>query len=101
MKVEELKHYDQDIISISEDFLPAFKKYYIAMMESMSQKGLEKAEIAEDKKDVFQLNVTYCAWAEVAKAIGNPYYCYYSTCFGNTELTINVQYRTKYPGDMC
>ena len=65
------------------DFLPAFKKYYIAMMESMSQKGLEEAEVVEDKEDVFQLNVTYCAWAEVAKAIGNPYYCYYSTCYGD------------------
>lgn len=65
------------------DFLPAFKKYYIAMMESMSQKGLEEAEVAEDKEDVFQLNVTYCAWAEVAKVMGNPYYCYYSTCFGD------------------
>lgn len=65
------------------DFLPAFKKYYIAMMESMSQKGLEEAKVIEDEKDTFQLNVTYCAWAEVAKSIGNPYYCYYSTCFGD------------------
>ncbi|MBN2004586.1 MAG: L-2-amino-thiazoline-4-carboxylic acid hydrolase, partial [Anaerolineae bacterium] len=65
------------------DFLPAFKKYYGAMMEAMAQKGLEEAEVVEDKPDVFQLNVTYCAWAEVAKGLGDPYYCYYSTCYGD------------------
>jgi hypothetical protein len=65
------------------DFLPAFKKYYVAMMTTMEEKGLEEAEVAENTEDVFQLNVTYCAWAEVARALGNPHYCYYSTCYGD------------------
>jgi hypothetical protein len=65
------------------DFLPPFKTYYVAMMEAMAQKGLEEAKVVEDGDDVFQLNVTYCAWAEVARALGNPYYCYFSTCYGD------------------
>jgi hypothetical protein len=65
------------------DFLPAFKKYYVAMMTAMAQKGLEQAQVTEDTEDVFQLNVDYCAWAEVARALGDPRYCYYSTCYGD------------------
>ena len=65
------------------DFLPAFKTYYVAMMEAMAHKGLEEARVVIDEEDAFQLNVTYCAWAEVARALGNPYYCYYSTCYGD------------------
>jgi hypothetical protein len=65
------------------DFLPAFKNYYVAMMEAMARKGLEQAEVVIDKADEFQLNVTYCAWAEVARVMGDPAYCYYSTCYGD------------------
>jgi hypothetical protein len=65
------------------DFLPPFKQYYGALMDAMAEKGLEQAEVVEDTEDVFQLNVTYCAWAEVAKEMGNPAYCYYSTCYGD------------------
>jgi hypothetical protein len=53
------------------------------MIQAMAQKGLEEAPVVQDEEDVFQLNVTYCAWAEVARALGNPYYCYYSTCYGD------------------
>ncbi len=53
------------------------------MMNAMEQKGLEEAEVVEDTDDVFQLNVTFCAWAEVARVLGDPYYCYYSTCYGD------------------
>jgi len=65
------------------DFLPPFKQYYIALMEAMARKGLEEAQVVQDTKDVFQLNVTYCAWAELAKALGDPAYCYYSICYGD------------------
>jgi hypothetical protein len=65
------------------DFLPPFKQYYVALMEAMARKGLEEARVVQDTEDVFELDVTYCAWAEVAKALGNPGYCYYSTCYGD------------------
>jgi hypothetical protein len=65
------------------EFLPPFKQYYVALVQAMTDKGLEEAEVFEDTQDVFQLNVTYCAWAEVAKEMGNPAYCYYSTCYGD------------------
>jgi hypothetical protein len=65
------------------DFLPGFKTYYVAMMEAMANRGLEQAEVVIGEEDEFQLNVTYCAWAEVARALGDPYYCYYSTCYGD------------------
>ncbi|RPJ38738.1 MAG: hypothetical protein EHM21_16435 [Chloroflexi bacterium] len=65
------------------DFLTAFKQYYVALMQAMEKRGLEAAEVVEDTPDTFQINVTYCAWAEVAKTLGNAYYCYYSTCYGD------------------
>lgn len=65
------------------DFLPPFKKYYAAMMDAMARRGLEEAQVVQDTEDVFQMNVTYCAWAEAAKVFGNPHYCYYSTCYGD------------------
>jgi hypothetical protein len=65
------------------DFLAAFKPYYIAMMDAMARRGLEFFEVPVDEPDRFQLNVTYCAWAEVAKRLGNPQYCYFSTCYGD------------------
>lgn len=65
------------------DFLPPFKKYYIAMAEAMKEKGLEESLVVTNTPDEFQLNVVYCAWAEVARILGNPAYCYYSTCYGD------------------
>jgi L-2-amino-thiazoline-4-carboxylic acid hydrolase len=65
------------------DFLPPFKQYYSAMMDAMAEKGLEVAEVVVDEADAFQLNVTWCAWAEAAKLMGNGAYCYYSTCYGD------------------
>jgi len=65
------------------DFLPPFKQYYVAMMDAMAEKGLEVAEVVIDEADDFQLNVTWCAWAEAAKLMGNGEVCYFSTCYGD------------------
>jgi hypothetical protein len=65
------------------DFLPPFKKYYAALLEAMDREGLQAGQIVEDTSDLLQVNITYCAWAEVAKVMGNPLYCYYSTCYGD------------------
>lgn len=65
------------------DFLPPFKKYYSALLDAMDREGLQTGLIVEDTPDLLQVNLTYCAWAEVAKVMGNPLYCYYSTCYGD------------------
>jgi hypothetical protein len=65
------------------DFLPPFKKYYAALLEAMDREGLQAGTVVEDNPDILQVNITYCAWAEVAKVMGNPLYCYYSTCYGD------------------
>ncbi|MCE1251918.1 MAG: L-2-amino-thiazoline-4-carboxylic acid hydrolase [Anaerolineae bacterium] len=65
------------------DFLPAFKQYYRALMTAMQNRGLEFSEVVVDSPDAFQINVTYCAWAEVSKSLGNAAHCYYSTCYGD------------------
>jgi hypothetical protein len=65
------------------DFLPAFKQYYTAYLDAMARSGLQAGQVVEDTPDVLQINITYCAWAKIAKTIGNPLYCYYSTCYGD------------------
>jgi hypothetical protein len=65
------------------NFLPPFKKYYSALLEAMDREGLQTGTIVEDNPDLLQVNITYCAWAEVAKVMGDPLYCYYSTCYGD------------------
>jgi hypothetical protein len=65
------------------DFLPPFKKFYAALLEAMDREGLQSGKIVEDNEDLLQIHITYCAWAEVAKVMGNPLYCYYSTCYGD------------------
>lgn len=63
------------------DFLPAFKQYYTAYLDAMARSGLQAGQVVEDTSEVLQINITYCAWAAIAKTIGNPLYCYYSTCY--------------------
>lgn len=65
------------------DILPPFRKYYIAFLDAMQREGLQAGTVIEDSPDRLHVNITYCAWAEVAKVIGNPRYCYYFTCYGD------------------
>jgi hypothetical protein len=65
------------------DFLPAFRQYYTAYLEAMARSGLQAGRVVEDTPDILQINISYCAWAEIAKAMGNPLYCYYSTCYAD------------------
>lgn len=60
-----------------------FKVYYTAMMTAMNKKGLESFRITVDEPDTMKLEVTYCAWAEIAKMMGDGEYCHYSTCYGD------------------
>lgn len=65
------------------DFLDPFKRYYVALMDRMAGSGIEDFEVARYDKDVFQLNVTYCAFYEAAKKLGDPYLCYITSCHGD------------------
>ncbi|MDP2844175.1 MAG: L-2-amino-thiazoline-4-carboxylic acid hydrolase [Acetobacterium sp.] len=65
------------------DFFKPFKQYYIAMMDASVNAGLFEYKVIEDNENSFQINVTYCAFAEASKILGSPETCYYSTCYGD------------------
>lgn len=65
------------------DFFKPFKQYYTAMMDASVKAGLFEYELIEDTENSFQMNVTYCAFAETSKILGSPKTCYYSTCYGD------------------
>ncbi len=82
--LEEVFARPEDFVACGNgEFLPPFKQYYVALCEAMAKKGLERGEVVEETADTLQINITYCAWCEVAKALGNPYLCYYSSCYGD------------------
>jgi hypothetical protein len=89
------------------DFFVAFKKYTWVAMEQNQRAGLHVVEMVEDSPCVLAFNVKYCVWHEVAKAFGNPYLCYPSTCYGD-EVTIprvlgmaGPQYQFKRSGTLA
>jgi hypothetical protein len=69
------------------DFFRAFKEYTKASMVANVRAGLHETEFAEDSSTALAFNVKYCVWHEVARAFGDPYLCYPTTCYGD-ELTI-------------
>ncbi|WP_105616422.1 L-2-amino-thiazoline-4-carboxylic acid hydrolase [Vallitalea okinawensis] len=87
------------------DFLVAFKEYYVALQDAMKKVGLEEYEIGIDTKDCFQMNITYCVYHEVAKALGNSMNCYYSTCYGDEvffpKLCEQVNFEFKREGTLA
>jgi hypothetical protein len=87
------------------DFFEAFKEYGKESMAANVRAGLHEIEIVEDSPTALAFNVTYCVWHEVAKAFGDAYLCYPSTCYGD-EVTIprvlgRVGYRFKRNGTMA
>jgi hypothetical protein len=65
------------------DYFHAFGEYSKASYAANVRAGLHELEIVKDTPNVLAFNVTYCAWYEVAKAFGDPYLCYPSTCYGD------------------
>jgi hypothetical protein len=65
------------------DYFAAFKKYSKSTYAANIRAGLHEMTIIEDSPAAFAFKVTYCAWHEVAKAFGDPYLCYPSTCYGD------------------
>jgi hypothetical protein len=87
------------------EFFEAFKEYGKESMAANVRAGLHEIEIVEDSPGVLAFNVTYCVWHEVAKAFGDAYLCYPSTCYGD-EVTIprvlgQVGYRFGRDGTMA
>ncbi|WDV44842.1 L-2-amino-thiazoline-4-carboxylic acid hydrolase [Clostridiaceae bacterium M8S5] len=96
----------EDFVACGEgDFLVSFKEYYIALQDAMKEVGLEEYEVGIDTKDCFQMNVTYCVYHEVAKALGNSINCYYSTCYGDEvffpKLCEQVNFEFKREGTLA
>ncbi len=89
------------------DFFKAFRQYTrVAMMEN-ERAGLHVVEMVEDSPTALAFNVKYCVWHEVARAFGDPYLCYPSTCYGD-EVTIpkvlgkaGPQYRFRRKGTLA
>jgi len=65
------------------DYFDAFREYSKASYVANIRDGLHEMDIVEDTPDVLAFNITYCAWHEVAKELGDPYLCYPSTCYGD------------------
>jgi len=65
------------------DYFHAFREYSKASYAANVRAGLHELELIEDTPKVLAFNITYCAWHEVAKALGDPYLCYPSTCYGD------------------
>ena len=59
-----------DMKQLDEDPFRAFKDYERAGPEAGKRAGCHEMEIVEDTDDALQLNITYCAWNEIAKQLG-------------------------------
>jgi len=89
------------------DFFLAFRQYTRVTMAANLRDGLHALDIVEDSETAFAFNITYCVWHEVAKAFGDPYLCYPSTCYGD-DVTIpkvlgkaGPQYRFRRAGTLA
>lgn len=89
------------------DFFAAFREYTKVSMAANERAGLHEVEIVEDSPAALVFNVKYCVWHEVARAFGDPYLCYPSTCYGD-EVTIprvlgeaGRQYKFKRDGTLA
>jgi hypothetical protein len=64
-----------DMQGIEGDPFTAFKEYQRAGPEAAKRAGCHEMEIVEDTDDALQLNITYCAWNEIAKQLGVQQAC--------------------------
>ncbi len=65
----------------------AFMDYTKGSMNANVRDGLHDIVWTDDSPTALAFDVRYCAWHEAAKALGDPYLCYPSTCYGD-EITI-------------
>lgn len=60
----------------------AYSEYMLATARADEQDGAHVFEIVENSDDAFQINCTYCAWYEIAKALGVEESCQ-ANCYGD------------------
>jgi len=65
-----------------EDPWGAYKDYMAATMKADEVDGCHVAEFVEDSEQAFQMDVIFCAWYEIAKALGVPEACK-ANCYGD------------------
>jgi hypothetical protein len=53
-----------------EDPFRAFKEYYTATVEANNRAGCHQMEVVHETNDAIQIDVTYCAWHEIARELG-------------------------------
>ncbi len=89
------------------DFFKAFRDYTRVAMNANVRSGLHGLDWEEDSPRALSFDIKYCVWHEVARALGNPYFCYPSTCYGD-EITIPTvlgkagpEYRWKRTGTLA
>lgn len=61
---EDLKTFDNPLL--------AFKEWLLELYKMDKKEGIHDFEAVEENADVFQMNVTYCAYAEIPKLLGAP-----------------------------
>ncbi len=54
------------------DFFERFKEYFVQAYAANKEAGLHDFEVKENNETTFQINVTYCAYAAIAKELGVP-----------------------------
>lgn len=63
-----------DIKSFGNNF-ETFKKYFAPLPEASKKAGCHELKITENNEKVFQIEITYCAWLELAKKMNIPEAC--------------------------
>lgn len=61
----------EDLRSFPDPF-DALRAYMRPAPEAAARAGCQTIEIVEDKPDVFQFDVKWCVWLELARALGAP-----------------------------
>ena len=68
-----------------DDPFKAFKEYNLAGPEAARRSGCHDIEIVEDTDDALQLDITYCAWHEIARQLGVEEACL-PNCYSDDVL---------------
>jgi hypothetical protein len=63
-----------EIKSFGNNF-DTFKKYFAPLPEASKKAGCHDLKIVENTENVFKIEITYCAWLELAKKMNIPEAC--------------------------
>jgi hypothetical protein len=98
----------EDFPSASElkmcgDAFSSFKEWMKAFEGADVEKGVFETKTLEDTSDVYSWSEQYCAFQEIAKEFGNPYFAYPSLCYWEEaffpKLGKEAGFRFQRPGN--